>query len=105
MQGLKNDNGKPIASALLDFSRALLAVSVASTLGEKEYGRENWKNVENGIVRYADAGMRHKLKRNIERLDGKTSLPHIVHEAWNLLAELELRLKNGEFKDVSLLNC
>lgn len=90
--GQKFDQGKPHAALLLDFRRALLEVSKVSTFGESKYGRPSgWKEVTNGRTRYADAAWRHRLA--VDDVDAESGLSHKAHEAWNVLAELELMLE------------
>jgi hypothetical protein len=91
--GAKLDAGKVRAGVLGQFSRALLAVAEVGTHGAEKYSRGGWQTVENGIERYGDAGWRHKLKGAYEDLDPDSNLKHKAHEAWNILAELELILR------------
>jgi len=91
--GAKLDAGKVQAGVLGQFSRALLAVAEVGTHGAEKYSRGGWQSVENGIERYGDAGWRHKLKGEYEELDPDSELKHKAHEAWNILAELELILR------------
>jgi len=90
--GAKLDAGKPMAGLLEDFSLALMAVAEVATFGAKKYSRCGWRQVEDGIHRYRDAGWRHRLKGRYEELDSDSGLLHKSHEAWNTLAELELIL-------------
>jgi len=96
--GAKLDAGKQRAGLVLgDFSRALSAVCDVGTFGATKYSDRGWMAVPNGISRYFDAGCRHFLKRcRGEECDQDSGLLHLAHEAWNKLAELELRLKERE---------
>jgi hypothetical protein len=90
--GAKLDDGKILAGCLGDISLALKEVARVFTFGVNKYSRGGWQHVENGIQRYNDAAWRHKLE------DGGSIAPdsgllHLAHEAWNVLAELELRLR------------
>ncbi len=97
--GRKEDGGKPIAGALPQyFPRALLAVAEVATFGAKKYERGNWLHVVNGRERYFDAAMRHILQSHIDPTDAETGMPHMAHAAWNLLAVLELTLRQGGAK-------
>lgn len=90
----KDDSGKPISGALLDFSRALTEISKLLTFGAKKYSRSAWLKVANGRERYTDAMIRHMLLENIEVKDPETQISHDVATAWNALARLELRLRD-----------
>lgn len=90
----KDDSDKPIAGALLDFSRALTEVSKLSTFGAAKYSRSSWLEVDNGQERYTDAMVRHLLLEATEDLDPETSINHDVAVVWNALARLELRLRD-----------
>ena len=91
--GAKLDAGKPRAGLLLDFGLALTAVSEVATHGAEKYTEGGWLRVPDGEARYRDAGMRHKLARATQDRDPDSGLTHLAHEAWNILAELELRLR------------
>jgi hypothetical protein len=91
--GAKNDLGKVEAGLLLDFGLALKGVAQVSTFGAKKYSRHGWIHVDEGERRYRDAGIRHLLASNLEENDPESGLLHLQHQAWNFLAELELRLR------------
>lgn len=91
--GAKLDKGKPRAALLLDFGNALTAVAEVATYGAEKYSDGGWLHVPNGEQRYADAGMRHRLADNTEPTDPESGLSHLAHAAWNILAELELRIR------------
>jgi len=96
--GAKLDEGKLMASLLLQFPRALDAIAQIATYGAKKYSRGGWLSVSDGINRYADAEWRHKLARaKGEECDPESGMPHRWHEAWNVLAQLELVL--GPYKE------
>lgn len=88
--GAKLDAGKVYASLLGDFSLALTEVAKVATFGANKYSRGGWQTVPNGIQRYSDAKWRHLLKSGVDEDSG---LLHKAHEAWNVLAELELILR------------
>lgn len=93
--GAKLDAGKPRLTLVLGgFARALWAVGEVGTFGAKKYTDNGWMEVQNGIERYSDAGLRHFLKLMMgEEKDSDSELDHLAHEAWNALAKLELRLR------------
>jgi hypothetical protein len=94
--GAKLDAGKPMAGLLGDFSLALMEVTKVGTFGANKYSRGGWQSVPEGIQRYDDALMRHKLQSYTEDLDKETGLMHDAAVAWNALARLELRLREGK---------
>ena len=92
---IKYDGGKPcIYQSFFEyFPRAMEAVSAVSDFGANKYARHGWRSVDNGIVRYSDAMVRHLVKKGKgEVLDTDSGLPHLAHCAWNALAVLELCL-------------
>lgn len=93
--GAKLDSGKVRADLVLgSFPRALLVVAEIGTLGAVKYTDNGWQEVPNGAVRYGDAQVRHYLKRKAGELrDPDSGQLHQGHEAWNVLAQLELFLR------------
>ena len=94
--GAKLDDGKTKASVLKDFSLALKAVAEVGTFGANKYTRGGWQSVPNGIERYEDAFWRHLLKERHTPLDKDSGLLHQAHLCWNILARLELTLREKE---------
>lgn len=94
--GAKLDQGKTLAGVLGDFSLALTAVAEVGTFGARKYSRGGWQSVPDGVTRYHDAKWRHLLKRRHEAVDPDSGLLHLTHEAWNVLAELELYLRENK---------
>lgn len=91
--GAKLDAGKVMPSLILtDMGDALLAVAEVATFGAQKYTKGGWKQVPNGAERYRDAADRHRLKQGSEREDPDSKLLHLQHEAWNILALLQLEL-------------
>ena len=91
--GAKNDKGKVEAGLLLDFGLALTEVAKVCTFGAQKYSRQGWLHVDEGERRYRDAGIRHLLASSLEDNDPESDLLHLSHMAWNVLAELELRIR------------
>jgi hypothetical protein len=94
--GAKDDNSKPpVALVFESFPRALIEVAKVAGYGEKKYTRGGWISVEDGINRYLAAAGRHELKRYIEgEYDiSDSNLWHLAHQAWNIMAVLELKLR------------
>lgn len=96
--GAKLDAGKCDVGLLFEsFPHALYGVAQVATFGANKYTRNGWKSVPHGNERYAAAEGRHKLLRyQGEYLDSESQLPHQFHEAWNVLAQLELALTKKE---------
>lgn len=101
--GAKGDAGKLMVSVVLQgFARALLEVSKIGDFGAKKYTKNGWVEVEDGPRRYADARLRHWLKRSIgEEIDPDSKMLHLAHEAWNILAELDLFIREREKSSMS----
>jgi hypothetical protein len=103
--GAKDDGGKPDASLLQFFPRALLEVARVGTFGAKKYSRGGWLKVPDGIVRYTAAMLRHFFAAQMETYDSdpsceeygfKDQIRHDAQVAWNALARLELQLQQEE---------
>ena len=100
--GKKFDAGKsPVVRGFMRyFPRAILAVADVSAYGAKKYDvpfeDQNWRSVQDGEGRYADAEGRHLLKEAIAPLDKESGLRHKQMKAWNAMAELELHLTELE---------
>lgn len=98
--GAKLDQGKPDASLLQFFSRALLGIARVGSYGQVKYSRGGWQEVENGVDRYSAAMLRHYFLETTEGLyDSDPSLEkygyagQIMHHdqvAWNAVARSEL---------------
>jgi hypothetical protein len=103
--GAKLDAGKLQAWLMFnDFGNAITAVAEVVTKGAIKYSPSGWKHVENGQVRYMDAFARHTLAlARGEQIDPDTGCPHKAHMVWNLLAVLELELR--EKPELESLKC
>ncbi len=95
--GAKLDAGKQRPDLVLDgFPLALQAVTEVSTFGMNKYSEGGWQYVPEGPKRYRAAGDRHRLAESAgERIDPDSGLLHIHHRLWNLLAEIELTLREA----------
>lgn len=93
------DGGKPDASLLQQFGRALLAVAEVGTFGARKYTRAGWRSVDDGVNRYTAAMFRHALQEGYEERDTDSGLRHAAQTAWNALARLELMLAEEEKAD------
>ena len=90
--GAKDDSEKDFAGLVMgDFARALKEVVKVGTFGAKKYSKSGWLKVPNAAERYADALARHELDlmSGITH-DPESKLLHRAHQAWNVLALLEL---------------
>lgn len=96
--GAKLDHGKMKAAVLSDFALALSEVAKVGTFGANKYTRGGWQSVPGGIERYDDAKWRHLLKSRHEPIDADSGLRHRAHEAWNVLAVLELELRQAIYE-------
>lgn len=97
--GAKLDSGKQRPSLILDsMSRAIAGVVEVGTFGANKYSDGGWLEVTDGIRRYRDAQLRHEFKRSIgELVDPDSKLPHDFHIAWNILAQVELKARRGDY--------
>jgi len=99
-EGKKFDNNKlPLGIVITQqFPRALKAIAEVSLYGHEKYELDNdWDNfsrVENAEERYSNAMFRHYFEKNSNDLESFKS--HLSHAAWNLLAELEIKLRKLE---------
>ena len=92
--GAKLDADKLRVDLVLDsFSLALIEVAKVAGYGARKYSEGGWQHVEQGEQRYRAAAGRHRLKRVRETHDPDSHILHLAHEAWNVLAELELALR------------
>lgn len=98
--GAKLDAGKPKCGQVLGmFAHALWEVSRVGTFGAKKYSMGGWQEVEDGVNRYDNAGVRHFLEFHMGKVvDKESELLHLAHEAWNALAKLELFIRNQKGK-------
>lgn len=103
--GAKDDGGKPDASLLQFFPKALLEVARVGSFGQAKYTRGGWVDVPGGIVRYTAAMIRHWLSEpdgtydtdpSCEKYGYKDVIRHDAQVAWNALARLELQLREEE---------
>lgn len=95
--GVKHDEGKLRMDLLLRFPRALQAIAAVGQRGLAEYAENGWEKVPNGKNRYRAAQLRHQFDGCVgDGIDRKSGLPHAWHEAWNVLAWLELTLRDEE---------
>lgn len=93
--GAKLDEGKTrVWLCLSGFSHAMQHVANVTTKGAIKYTPNGWMEVENGVDRYMDAFGRHMLALGSgEQFDADTGALHKAQMIWNLLASLELELK------------
>lgn len=97
--GAKLDKGKQRPSLIFDsMHNALAGVVAVGTFGAEKYSDGGWLEVNNGIQRYRDAQLRHEsaIARG-ELVDPESGLPHDWHRAWNILAQVELKARRGDF--------
>lgn len=96
--GKKADAGKLLPWLFFSgFAHALEKVAEVTTLGARKYTPNGWASVENGPERYMEAAMRHLIYLGQgEKLDSGPGGIGTLHKAqiiWNLLASLELELR------------
>lgn len=96
--GKKADAGKLLPWLFFSgFANALEKVADVTTLGAKKYTPNGWANVPNGPERYMEAALRHLIYLGQgEKFDSGPGGIGTLHKAqiiWNLLASLELELR------------
>ena len=93
--GAKLDAGKVMPWLCFSgFAHSLAAVADVTTKGARKYTPNGWVSVEGGEQRYMEAFGRHMLALGRgEQIDPETECLHKAQMAWNLLASLELELR------------
>lgn len=66
------------------------------TAGAKKYGKDNWKNLEDGYERYKGALLRHLVANDLEDKDEETNCYHLAQVAWNAIAMLYFKLRDND---------
>jgi hypothetical protein len=96
--GAKLDGGKLRPwLCITGFARALNAVVQVTTRGAEKYTPNGWMEVADGRQRYMEAFARHALAlARGEQYDADTGCLHKAQMAWNILASLELELREAE---------
>lgn len=94
-QRYKADAGKPDHSLLeCGFPIALAFVQATLDYGAKKYEAHSWRNVPDASRRYDKAARRHRVQRDrageLLATDDESGLPHVAHELFNLMAQIEL---------------
>lgn len=98
--GIKYDKDKPrLADFLGDFKEVFLELAKVYEFGTNKYGRENWKQVENGKERFSNAMIRHYLK---DGNDEETGINHQTHTAYNALMRLYFILQKRIGDDIDV---
>lgn len=98
MTAKKYDKGKPRPDLVIgDFMLALQHMVNVGSYGAFKYDPKNFQKLPDGEERYADAGLRHYIKRKLgEIFDTETGEFHLAHEIWDKVAELYFYLKERE---------
>lgn len=87
------------------FPNAVMAVGEVMTWAaeHKGYKPHDWKNLPESRTAFLAAASRHRVKRHIQHVSGvpveaqvdeESNLLHLAHEAFNVLAQLELAITN-----------
>ena len=93
--GAKLDANKPMVwLCIAGFSHALAAVADVTTKGAQKYTPNGWMTVPDGKDRYMEAFARHALQLGSGQVrDRDTGCLHKAQMIWNLLASLELEMR------------
>lgn len=96
--GAKLDAGKPqVWLCVAGFSHALAAVAEVTTQGARKYTPNGWTTVPGGKERYMEAFGRHMLQLGSGQVvDRDTGCLHKAQMIWNLLASLELEMRDAQ---------
>ena len=111
-QKFKADAGKVDHSLLeLGFPNALAFVEATLMYGAEKYEANSWRKVPDAFNRYDKAARRHRRERDRAMAnylvghrrpehafvvkDAESNLPHIAHELFNLMAQIELFFQNN----------
>lgn len=93
--GIKHDAGK-LRYDLLP-SEAIEQVVAVLTHGAEKYAPDNWRKVENPSDRYYAAGRRHdESRRQGEKFDADSNLPHLAHAICCLIFRLQLDIEREQ---------
>jgi hypothetical protein len=100
LESRKNDKNQ---MELVDtgFPNALMVLGEVMTWAAKNKGYlpNDWKDIPNPSMSLLGAASRHRNKRlKGEEFDDESGLPHLAHEVFNVLAQLEL-LMMGKLND------
>lgn len=113
-QEFKADAGKENPT-LFDEGFPLARAFIQATLdyGAVKYEAHSWRKVPNAFQRYAQAGARHRQARMIAQMrngtlgflaeDRESGLPHVAHELFNLMAQIELYMQSNPQLDIRKL--
>lgn len=104
--GAKLDAGKArVWLMMAGFARALYEVARVTTAGAAKYTPNGWMEVPEGKERYMDAFGRHALALGRGEVfdDGPngTGCRHKAQMIWNLLASLELELREEAARELT----
>lgn len=94
-QGVKLSSDKPpMAQLFKQFPLAFEQLALRSKMGHEKYKETdkdwmNWKRVPNAVFEYEQAKARHMLK-----IGEETDFEHLIAEAWNIMAIIQLKLEN-----------
>ena len=95
-EGIKYDSNKPrLAEMIISFREALTELCKVYEFGLNKYGKDNFRELENGKNRYLNALIRHMVAEEDNPVDKESGISHSAHMAFNALAYLFFDLKEG----------
>lgn len=98
-KALRYNEGKPELAYVLEFGRALEAVSRVCEAGGRKYNRGNWKKGGKPDHEYFDSCMRHLRAHHEDELyDPETGCLHAAQAMWNLMAYIQLNAPEVLYK-------
>lgn len=103
-QQFKADAGKTKPDLIEEgFPLALRGLQATTDYGSEKYEEHSWRKVDDAFNRYKRAGARHRQERILSRdfmsKDDESGLPHVYHELFNLMAQIELYFQNNKTID------
>jgi hypothetical protein len=96
-EGIKYDSNKPrLAEMIISFREALTELCKVYEFGLNKYGKDNFRELDNGKNRYLNAFVRHMVAEKDNPIDEESGIRHSAHMAFNALAYLFFDLEKEE---------
>ena len=96
-EGIKYDTNKPrLAEMIISFREPLIELCKVYEFGLNKYGKDNFRQLDNGKDRYLNAFIRHMVAAKDSPIDEESGIRHTAHMAFNALACLLFDLKEDK---------
>ena len=97
-EGIKYDSNKPrLAEMIISFREALTELCKVYEFGLNKYGKDNFRELDNGKNRYLNAFVRHMVAEKDNPTDEESGIRHSAHMAFNALAYLFFDLEGEKY--------